>query len=343
MASRGQRKTRTVPYDLLDPRGMGRLLEKYLTYLEVHHYSPSTVRTKRTFLALFIQWAADRGLTRPSEITKPILERYQAHLFNYRKTNGDSLTIRSQHTRMSSVRGWFKWLARENHILYNPASEIELPRVGVRLPQCVLTPKEADTIINIPDVDTVLGIRDRAILETFYSTGMRRMELVNLLVYHMDLDRLTVMIHQGKGRKDRMVPIGQRATGWIKKYLDQCRPKLIFDIRERTLFLTNDGYPFTYNRMTEMVREYVNAADLEKKGSCHLFRHTMATAMLENGADIRYIQAMLGHASIETMEIYTQVSIRKLQQIHQATHPAKVEREPKGQGRCDVGGDGSQG
>ena len=124
-----------------------------------------------------------------------------------------------------------------------------------------------------------------------------------------------------------MIPIGTRALAWIDKYVTEVRPTLVREPDDGTLFLTNLCEPFTPNRLTQMVREYVDAAQLNKRGSCHLFRHTMATLMLENGADIRFIQQMLGHAELSTTQIYTQVSIRKLKEIHSLTHPAKLERE----------------
>ena len=146
---------------------------------------------------------------------------------------------------------------------------------------------------------------------------------MGLSLFDLDRERGTVMIRQGKGKKDRMIPIGERALAWIDRYLESARPDLVIGRNNATLFLTNAGESFTPDRLTQLVRGYVNAADTGKSGSCHLFRHTMATLMLENGADIRYIQAMLGHAELSTTQIYTQVSIRKLKEIHTATHPAK--------------------
>src|SRR5690606_28602310 len=132
--------------------------------------------------------------------------------------------------------------------------------------------------------------RDRAILETLYSTGMRRRELIGLSLFDLDRERGTVMIRQGKGKKDRMIPIGERAVELIDRYQHEVRPALVVGRMNATLFLTNTGEAFTPNRLTQLVRGYVRAADLGKSGSCHLFRHTMATLMLENGADIRYAQ-----------------------------------------------------
>jgi integrase/recombinase XerD len=160
-------------------------------------------------------------------------------------------------------------------------------------------------------------------LETLYSTGMRRSELAGLSVFDLDRERGTVMIRLGKGKKDRMIPIGERALRWIERYQLEARSQLLATRNQNALFLTTLGEAFMPPRLTELVRDYVIAAKIGKSGSCHLFRHTMATLMLENGADIRFIQAMLGHVDISTTQIYTRVSIRKLKEIHTATHPAK--------------------
>jgi integrase/recombinase XerD len=153
------------------------------------------------------------------------------------------------------------------------------------------------------------------------------MELIGLQLYDLDSERGTVMIREGKGRKDRMVPIGARALGWTERYVREVRPRLLIDPNDLTVFLSHLGEALTCNRLSQLVGAYVDAADIGKRGSCHLFRHTMATLMLENGADIRFIQAMLGHAKLQTTQIYTHVSIRKLKEIHNATHPAKLHRD----------------
>jgi integrase/recombinase XerD len=140
-------------------------------------------------------------------------------------------------------------------------------------------------------------------------------------VSDLDADRKTLFVQQGKGRKDRMVPIGTRALAWVDGYLVEARPRLVVDPDPAWLFLTSDGTVFSLDRLTQLARDYVTGSGVGKQGACHLFRHTMATLMLEGGADIRYIQAMLGHAELSTTQIYTQVSIRTLQAVHEATHP----------------------
>ncbi len=328
MPRRGERKPKAIPEGADDSQGLHAWMQRYLEWLRVQNYSERTVENRYLYLGYFIAWCAERDITRPVEVTRPILERYQRMLFHYRKRNGNPLSFRSQHSRLVPVRAYFKWLTRQNVLLANPASELDLPRLEKRLPKHVLSAAEAEQVVNQADVDEDLGVRDRAILETLYSTGIRRMEVIGLHLFDLDVERGTIMVRQGKGKKDRMIPIGDRAAAWIDKYVTDVRPSLVVEPDDGTLFLTNTGDPFTPNRLTQLVRNYVDAAGVGKRGACHLFRHTMATIMLENGADIRFIQEMLGHAELSTTQIYTQVSIKKLKEIHTATHPsARVSRE----------------
>jgi len=325
----GGRKKQPRPAvgDESDPQGMPALLALYCERLHVKNYSPATVKHADDHVRHFIAWCAERSVTRASEVTKPMIDRYQRALFYQRRTNGRPLSFRTQYLMLSSLKQFFRWLVRENHILYNPASEIELPRVERRLPKHVLTANEADRILTLPDIATPFGLRDRAMLETLYSTGMRRSELAHLSIYDVDVERGIVMIRQGKGKKDRVVPIGDRALAWLQKYLDEARPQLVAEPDDGFMFLAYTGQPFSPDLLTRWVGDYVDAANIGKRGSCHMFRHSVATLMLERGADIRYVQEMLGHASIETTQFYTKVSIRQLKEIHTATHPsAKLER-----------------
>jgi integrase/recombinase XerD len=333
MPRKGQSRPKQAIGNPSDPESLWNHMRRFSQWQLEKNYSPKTVEGRETALGFFITWCQTRGLTRPQEVTKPILERYQRHLFLHRKKDGNPLSARTQIAFTTPVRAWFKWLARQNHILYNPASELELPRVEKRLPRHILNVKEVEAVLAVPDLTTDLGIRDRAILEVLYSTGIRRMELINLKLHDVDAERGTVMVRQGKGKKDRMIPIGIRALDWLAKYRDDVRPAFATGADDGTLFLTTLGEAFAPNRLTQMVRETIDAAQIGKRGSCHLFRHTMATLMLENGADIRYIQAMLGHAELSTTQIYTQVAVRKLKAIHTATHPG---RPIKARGKADI-------
>jgi integrase/recombinase XerD len=325
------RKARPPVGDVADPDGFHAHLLRYLEHLKIRAYTEQSLWGQERYLRDFILWCDTRGLTRPHEVTKPIIETYQRYLFYYRKKNGEALSFVSQRSKLSPVKGYFKWLTRQNHLLYNPASEIEMPRLPRRLPKHVLTIGEVEAVMGQVDTADLLGVRDRAVLEVLYSTGMRRMELANLKVPDIDLERGTVLIRQGKGRKDRIVPIGERAIDWIGKYLSQVRLHLVVGRDDLTLFLTRTGEAFNLCWLSNTIARYVDKANLGKRGSCHLFRHTMATLMLENGADIRFIQAILGHEELSTTQIYTQVAIRVLKDVHAATHPSgrRGRRDPQ--------------
>lgn len=312
-----------------DPDGLFAWMLRYLESLKVRGYTEQSLYNTERYLRDFMAWCDTRGIERPHEITKPILESYQRFLYYYRKTNGQPLSFASQRGKLVPLRMYFRWLTRNNHLLYNPASDIDLPRTPRRLPRHVLSVSEVESVMRQVDTAEPIGIRDRAILETLYSTGMRRMELVNLHVSDVDLERGTVLIRQGKGRKDRMIPIGERALIWIGRYLASARLHLVRAPDEGILFLTREGEGFNGEWLSNIVARYVDKASTGKRGSCHLFRHTMATLMLEGGADVRYIQAMLGHAELSTTQIYTQVAIRQLKAIHSATHPANTRKIDK--------------
>jgi integrase/recombinase XerD len=322
MPRKGERKARVPIGDPSDAQGFAALLAAYLDWLRVRNYSEATVHNRDHYIGEFAKWCLDRALARPCEVTKPLLERYQRWLFHYRQKGGKPLSFPSQLQHLIPVRSFFKWLCRQNYLLSNPASDLELPRGEKRLPKHILTAAEAEHVLGTPPLDDPLGLRDRAILEVFYSTGMRRMELLGLKLHDLDAERGTVFIRQGKGKKDRMIPMGERAFAWVRRYVEEARPSLSLTPDDATVFLTNLGTPFEPGRLTQLVREHVNAAETGKSGACHLFRHTMATLMLENGADIRFIQQQLGHAELSTTQIYTQVSIRMLKEVHTRTHPA---------------------
>lgn len=321
-----KKRAKRDPLDALAHVALTHYARHFLAHIEAIGLSPHTVKNRAQSLREFIGWCSERSLAEPNDITRPILERYRRHLFHARKDNGAPLSFATQHARLVALKSFFKWATREGHLLSNPASELELPKLHRRLPRHILTVEEVERILAQTAIHGEIGLRDRAILETLYSTGIRRTEAANLSVYDVDLQNGTVMIREGKGRKDRFIPIGERACAWIEKYREAVRPQYVREPDDGTLFLTEYGEPLHGNRLSDLVRKHLDAAGVTKPGSCHLFRHTMATLMLENGADIRYIQSMLGHAMLSTTEIYTHVSIRKLKEIHTRTHPAKLAR-----------------
>ena len=294
---------------------------EFLDWVRVHHYSASTVQTRADALAGFLTWCDARSLSKPAEVTLPILERYQRHLFLYRKKSGKPLGAATQRNRLQVLRTYFKWLTKTGRLAANPASELEMPRQATALPQFVLTPREVEAVLAQPDVATYEGLRDRAMMEVLYSTGIRRAELCELTLFCVSAEGGTVSVVQGKGAKDRVVPIGERAVAWVLKYVEEARPKVVLEPDAGVLFLSVLGLPINPSSLTQLVRDYLQRVGIPR-GACHLFRHAMATQMLENGADVRFVQEILGHASLESTQVYTHVSIRKLKEIHAATHPA---------------------
>lgn len=312
--------------DTLKANGMYPYLQQFLEWTQVKGFSSDTVKRRRMALKKFILWCHDRDLQRPHDITKPILDRYQRYLYYYRKSDGQPLSFGTQNVCLSPIKTFFKWLSRENHILYNPASELVLPKKPRSLPRTILHIHDVEWVLQQPDLQTDDGVRDRAMMEVLYATGIRRTELSHLKIYDVDAKRHTLHVREGKYGKDRVVPLGERALQWIEYYQWEVRPRHVMGHDDGYLFLNHEGKRIRRTALGRYIKRHFISAGLNVQGSCHLFRHAMATHMLENGADIRFIQAMLGHNDLNTTEVYTHVSIDKLQQIHQATHP--MQRKP---------------
>jgi len=323
-AQRGGQDKHADSFDRSASDALAWWCDAYLDALRARNYSESTVETRGFDLKMFLGWAAERDLARAGQITRPILEAYQRWLWRYEKpgSGGKRLGWSTQRAKVGALKDFFRWLTRQNVILHNPASELELPRPEKRLPQQALTLAEIDRLLAVPDVADPLGVRDRAILELFYSTGLRRAELCRLELPDVNAERRTVTVRRGKGKKDRVVPVGARALAWIERYVREVRPRLSLDTRTAALFLSGYGEAFNPDVVSRMVSEWMKCAGFDRPGSCHLLRHTCATHMLEGGADIRYIQQLLGHENLETTAIYTEVSIRQLQEVHARCHPA---------------------
>ncbi len=326
MRQRGQAKRggNERPEDGLDrsPETLTAHAEHYLEWLRIHNRTESSVESKWKELTPFLRWCEERGLKVPQGITRSMLESYQRWLWRYRKANGQPLGVSTQRGRLSTVKIFFAWLCKQRILEANPASELELPRVEKRLPVEALARSEVETLLCVPDIADPLGLRDRAMLELFYSTGIRRSELVHLDLYDLKAEKRLLHIRQGKGRKDRVVPVGTRALMWVQRYLDEVRPLLVLDPGVQALFLSGYGDAFNPQVLGRIVSKHIKAADLGRAGGAHLLRHTCATHLLEGGADIRYIQQLLGHEKLETTAIYTEVSIVQLQAVHERCHPA---------------------
>jgi integrase/recombinase XerD len=300
----------------------------FLEHEKARNFSIRTVQVHDFHIARFIDFCEERGIVSVHDVTRPVVVRFQRFLFYYRAKTGRPLSASTQAMALGALRAMFRYFTKAGVIHANPAADLELPRRGVRLPRNVFTVDEVERILRGIDLNNAMALRDRAIIETLYSTGIRRTELCCLKVFDLDDERGILTVRAGKGNKDRVVPIGERALLWVRKYLDLERHLFALEPDPLWLFLTDEGEALSPDWLSEAVRRHIDNAGIKKAGSCHVFRHTMATLMLEGGADIRHIQAMLGHASLESTQIYTRVSIEHLKKVHTMAHPAKMERAP---------------
>jgi integrase/recombinase XerD len=299
------------------------VVDQYLAWLAATNRSAATVRNQRSALDRLLHWCAGRELSVGGALTPDALETYRLALFHARGRGGQPLCWGTQAEYLGAVRGFLRWGHRRGLLAGAVAADLDLPRRPYQLPLAVLNPQEAEAVLRQPDRRTATGLRDRALLELLYSTGLRRAEVAGLRLGQVDAVRRVVLVQAGKGQRDRVVPMGRRALRWVARYLRRSRPQLVGSEDPGYLFLNRRGRPFRLNRLSERVAAYVRAAGLAKRGSCHLFRHTMATALLEGGADVRDVQEMLGHASLATTARYTHVSIARLQVVHARAHPAE--------------------
>jgi integrase/recombinase XerD len=305
-----------------DPFSLSALAESWFRHLEALHRS---TEGKKNDLRPFLAWAHERDITHPEQVTRSKLESYQRWLYRYRKSNGKPLGISTQRNRITTIKHLFAWIGKQRLIEANPAADLELPRPEHRLPVEALSRSQVEAVLSVPEIADALGLRDRAMLELFYSSGIRRSELARLELADLNHEK-QVMRVRGKGNKDRVVPFGNRALHWVARYLDEVRPLLTQKPDEPALFLTGYGDAFNPEVISRKVSRYIRQADINRTGGPHLLRHTCATHMLEGGADIRYIQQLLGHAKLETTAIYTHVSIQELQAVHARCHPAEKKK-----------------
>jgi len=294
----------------------------YLEWMAVHNYARTTITSRRYYLGYFLEFMGRLELTDTQHVVKEHISAYQDHLYQLRQTDGHPLEVATQIQRLIPITQIFAWLRRQGRITVDPAIDLLMPRAERALPEATLSASEIATILAVPDITRPLGLRDRAILEVFYSTAIRRAELIALTPRDVDYARGTLFIRSGKGAKDRYVPIGERALFWTRLYADLSRPRLAGDTNPEQLFISSVGTAICKDWLSRRVHRYIQQAGIDKHGSCHLIRHSVATLMLEGGADIRYVAEMLGHARLETTQRYTRVSIDRLKAVHAATHPA---------------------
>ncbi len=298
------------------------LVPRFVQRLETRGYSAATAEMHRWALQQFLGWCDSLGYHDPAGLTRRRLEAYQLFLFHYRSLRGGkTLAINTQLARLGCIRRFFAWLCRDGILPANPASDLDLPRKQARALPKSLSPEEIDRLLALPDVASPFGLRDRTVLELFYSTGVRRTEMTRLEIGDYDPHARTLLVRRGKNGKSRLLPVGGHAAAWLDRYLAGARPLIAFLPAESSLFLSGYGTAFTPAYLGTWVSKQMKRVGITKPGASHLFRHSCGTHMHENGADIRHVQEMLGHARLDTTQIYTHVSIKALQEVHARCHP----------------------
>jgi integrase/recombinase XerD len=289
-------------------------IQQFLDHLRVEReLTPATVEAYGRDLAGFAHFASGRTISRADAVGPVDVLDFLVHL-NERK-----LSARSQARRLVALRQLFRFLKSERLVTVDPTEDIDLPRFGRKLPD-YLTVDEVDRLLVAPDRRTARGLRDAAMIEVLYASGLRVSELVKLRMRDRNFDAGYLMA-TGKGRKERLVPVGEAALGAVRAYVEGARSTFAGTRAIDTLFLTHHGRAMTRQGFWKLLGRYARAAGIRKPISPHKLRHSFATHLVERGADLRAVQAMLGHADIGTTEIYTHVSRRHLRTVYDRFHP----------------------
>ena len=222
--------------------------------------------------------------------------------------------------KLAAIKAFYRFMTAEGYMDFNPAEVVEAGTKGIKLPR-VLSEDEVVRLLNQPDITTAEGFRDRTMLEVLYATGMRVSELINLTLERVDLN-MKYIIAFGKGSKERIVPLGSVAAEFLQQYLEKVRPKLTHAGRNTNIvFLAFGGHEFTRQRFWQIIRAYGRKANINKALTPHILRHSFATHLLDNGADLRSVQELLGHSDISTTQIYTHLTNKRLRDIYAKAHP----------------------
>lgn len=299
------------------------LVTSYLDYCEAMGQSLRTLEHKRSQLRFFRRWVEAEEISSIGEVTQLQLEAYRLHVARYIiPGRGRRLDIASQRNRLTVMKVFFKFLSERELIPSDPAVHFKLPKVPRRLPRNVFDIRNVERVMRQPRIGCPRGLRDRAIMEVFYASGIRRMELANLDRSDVSHEASSILVRRGKGNKDRRVPIAQRTVMWLKRYLTEARPRLNPAAGQPALFINNAGKRYRGGQLSDLVKKYFKRCGFGDRGACHTFRHTAATLMHQGGADLRLVQEFLGHADVSTTQVYTHVSIGRLREVYARTHPA---------------------
>jgi len=293
---------------------MQNFLEIYSNYLAVEKgLSKNTLESYRRDLKKFIRFLKEREVTEPAQVDRNLIGSFLGEM----KKSGHATATISR--TIASIRSFFNFLLEEDVIETNPALELESPRIEKKLPR-VLTSREIDRLLEQPRLNEHNGLRDKAMMELLYASGIRVSELVSLNLSDFD-PRVGFLRCRGKGMKERIVPVGSSAINYVNEYLRSARAKLCKNNGETALFVNHHGNRMTRQGFWKLLKKYVHKSKIAGDITPHTLRHSFATHLLENGADLRSVQEMLGHSDISTTQIYTQITRRKIREVYDKTHP----------------------
>jgi integrase/recombinase XerD len=297
------------------------LLTKFLGWLQIRNYSPRTVSDYGYNLGSFFRFLEQKAIADVQGITTATLTDFQRWFYYQPTKRGQARGVVNQNLVLATVKSFFRFLKNEGFIHGNPAEAVEYAREPRSLPRNVLTPKEANRIIDSIDTTTALGYRDRTILEVFYATGVRNQELRNLTVADANLEEELLRVNGGKGGHDRVVPLSRVACKFLETYLKGIRPQLVGGKATDRLFVSFRGNPIDGHTVGDVVKKYAKLASVKKHVTPHVWRHTCATHLVKNEANLRHVQDILGHRSLHTTERYLSLTITDLKEAHRKFHP----------------------
>lgn len=319
--SHGRRAVRAAAVSEL--RG---LKEKYLTWLVATGYAETTVRNSHADLEWLLRFLELRAVSRVADMTTEVLRDFSLWLREQNNRYHENRSVSLAHVlhRLTTLKAFCRWLVKELVVLQDPAEDLEIPRLAERLPLSILTQEEARRLLDAPELRSPVGYRDKALLELLYSTGIRTAELLRLRVSDLDFKAGTVFVRRGKGNKDRLLvaPIG--ALGYAREYIVKVRPRFAKNMKkgdDGTLFINWTGAKLDINRLAELLRRNAKLAKLDKRVTAMTLRHSIASHLLENGMDLRFIQEFLGHTKMSTTQIYARVTLSGLRKTYNKTHP----------------------
>ncbi|MEE9343934.1 MAG: tyrosine-type recombinase/integrase [Gammaproteobacteria bacterium] len=298
-------------------------IRQYLNALNTNGRSPHTVKGAKSALKELQLFLQSLDVNDIEQLDHDSLMHYREELAWRLTPKGTPLTARSQSECLGHCRAFCRWLVAHDLVVGDPSIKIPNPKKPQQLPKAILEPCEVRKILRQPDMSTATGYRDKVILEVLYSTAIRREEVANIQQQDLDTENGYIIIREGKGRKDRVVPVGDNVCQLIETYLTGIRADWINADNDPHLFLNRWGQGISPNAIWAVVKKAVKSAKIKKPVSTHTFRHSCATHMLKNGAPIRHLQELLGHVSLETTQIYTRITINELKQIHSQYHPGE--------------------